>query len=56
MAKAINDAVAALEKRQNSDISTKSPDTGARFLLPAAGAMLVSAAAIVLLSKRRENG
>lgn len=56
MAKAINDAVAALEKRQKSDTSTKSPDTGARFLLPAAGAMLVSAAAIVLLSKRRENG
>ena len=64
MAQAINDAVAALEKAEKPqesadtgrDTSAKSPDTGAQLLVPAAGAMLVSAAAIVLLSKRRENG
>lgn len=60
MAKAINDAVAALEKAEKPqenttgrDTSAKSPDTGAQFVVPAAGAMLVSAAAIVLLRKRR---
>lgn len=59
MAKAINDAIAALEKSQKNttgkDTSAKSPATGVSFVVPAAGAMLVSAAAILLLRKRREE-
>ena len=59
MAKAINDAVAALEKApqqtDGKDTSKTSPDTGAALVLPAMGAMLASAAAIALLKKRRED-
>lgn len=59
MAKAINDAVAALEKApqqtDGKDTSKTSPDTGAALMLPAMGAMLASAAAIALLKKRRED-
>lgn len=62
MAKAINDALAALEKADNpqsqadgKDTSAKSPNTGAEFIIPAAGAMLVCAAALIALGKRRKD-
>ena len=53
MAKAINDAVAALEKADNA--ASKSPNTGAGFMIPSVGAMIVSAAAIFTLGKRRKK-